>query len=64
MWFTAIAQLVGQEAQSQPLDTRNPYQTGSSSSLLIAGGLLLLVGGAAYFMLRTPRRTMGRRSRR
>lgn len=65
MWFTAIAQLVGQQAATPQIYTGDPYaaqeQAGSTTTLLVAGGLLLLVGGAAYFILKTP---APRRSRR
>jgi len=68
MWFTAVAQMIGQESAAQPLNVANPYaaqqQSSSMGSMLLIGGLVVLVGGAAYYMLRAPPRAMGRRSRR
>lgn len=69
MWFTAAAQLIGQQAATPMLNTGDPYaaqeQSGSTMTMLVAGGLILLVGGAAYVMLKSPARSrrMGRSRR-
>lgn len=56
MWFTAIAQLVGQEMQAQPLNLNNPYagQMQDRSNPLMTIGLLVggvaVVGGVIYLL--------------
>lgn len=55
MWFTAAAQIVGQELQAQPLDLRNPYAQAPApfpwaTVGLVAGGLAALAG--IYWVLR------------
>lgn len=61
MWFTAIAQLVQQEAATPMLNTTNPYAASmqqSSTSPWVAIGVLvgaLAVGGGVYYVLRSNR---------
>ncbi len=65
MWFTAIAQLVGQQAATPHLDTTNPYlaqESSTSTTLMVVGGLAVLAG-VAYFALRSPPRRLGRSRR-
>ncbi len=59
MWFTAAAQLIGQEAQGVSLNTANPYLTQEKAAQASDpwGTIALVVGGVAalaglYWVLR------------